>query len=66
VGLGELEILQGLDLWQMSFPDASFHCPTFPLFQFGGQQRLQILCMALLAFDRLGRQSYTLGTEREV
>ena len=61
--LGKLEILQGLDLWQMSFTDAPFHGPAFPIFQFGGQQRFQILRMALLAFDCFGRQPRKLRTD---
>ena len=43
--------------------DAPLYRSAFALFKFGGQQGLQVLYVALFAFDRLRRESDELGTD---
>ena len=63
--LTEVELVQGLDAWQMRFFDAPVDRATLPILQFGGEQRFQVAEVRLtLAFGLLGRRTALAGDRR--
>jgi hypothetical protein len=63
--LAEVELVQGLDAWQMRFFDAPVDRATLPILQFGGEQRFQVAEVRLtLAFGLLGRRTALAGDRR--